>query len=230
MTSVDLARSNGHDLTDAEVRRAAEDVVRQADATGQKLTGAELGHRFGRTDRWGRTQIARARTTGSEGPSVAPRERTDTTPSRNGSSPSRNGSTPVPFPPVPEHRPGGGTERPEADPAGRRPSWLDMAAMLVVAAVAAAASYGHMLHVATMAGESLWIARLFPVTVDGLMLIALRHNSREARWWLALGIAVSVAANIAAAHPTLEGRLVAAWPPLSLLGAHRLIHGRRHPS
>jgi hypothetical protein len=62
------------------------------------------------------------------------------------------------------------------------------------------------------------------------MLIALRHNSREARWWLALGIAVSVAANIAAAHPTLEGRLVAAWPPLSLLGAHRLIHGRRHPS
>jgi hypothetical protein len=136
--------------------------------------------------------------------------------------------------------PGNGSHRePEPEPLGSEVaalvaapaaathrSWLDLAAMLIVALVAMAASYGHMFEVAMMAGENIWIARMFPITVDGLVLVALRRGGPESRWWLALGIAVSVAANVAAAEPTIEGRLVAAWPPLCVLGTHRLLHLR----
>jgi hypothetical protein len=111
-------------------------------------------------------------------------------------------------------------------------SWLDSAIILIVAAVAAAASYGHMLEVAQWAGESLWIARAFPVTVDGLVLAALRRG-RHGRWWLALGIAVSVAANMLARYPDLAataGPIVSAWPPLALFGTHRLLHSGSDPA
>jgi len=69
-------------------------------------------------------------------------------------------------------------------------SWLDSIITLTVAVVAAAASYGHMLEVAVWAGEPLWIAKAFPITVDGLVLAALRRG-RQGRWRIALGIAVS---------------------------------------
>ena len=97
--------------------------------------------------------------------------------------------------------------------------------MLLVAAVAAAASYGHMLEVASAAGESLWIARAFPITVDGLAVAALRRGE-DGRHWLALAIAVSVAANILAQfpeHAQTIGPAVSAWPPLALFGTHRLL-------
>jgi hypothetical protein len=106
---------------------------------------------------------------------------------------------------------------------------LDTAITLVVTAVAAAASYGHMLHVALMAGEPMWIARAFPVTVDGLVLAALRRGE-DGRGWLALGAAVSVAANVLAQFPELAataGPVVSAWPPLALYGTHRLLAGRQ---
>ncbi|HET6949141.1 MAG TPA: DUF2637 domain-containing protein [Acidimicrobiales bacterium] len=101
--------------------------------------------------------------------------------------------------------------------------------ILAVALVAAAASCGHMLEVAVWAGEPLWLARAFPVTADGLVLAALRRG-RQGRWWLALGIAVSVAANMLARYPDLAataGPVVSAWPPLALFGTHRLLHARR---
>jgi hypothetical protein len=77
-----------------------------------------------------------------------------------------------------------------------------------------------MLEVAVWAGEPAWIARAFPLTVDGLVLAALRRG-RQGRWWLALGIAVSVAANMLARYPDLAataGPVVSAWPPLALFG------------
>lgn len=46
------------------------------------------------------------------------------------------------------------------------------ALVALVALVAAAASYGHLLNVAPMAGENPWIAKAFPITVDGLVLAA----------------------------------------------------------
>jgi hypothetical protein len=108
-------------------------------------------------------------------------------------------------------------------------SWLDSVITLVVAVVAAAASYGHMYDVALLAGEPLWIARAFPVTVDGLVLAALRRGEAGRRW-LALGVVVSIACNVLGQFPEHVadvGPVVSAWPPLALYGTHRLLHGDR---
>jgi hypothetical protein len=87
-----------------------------------------------------------------------------------------------------------------------------------------------MLDVALVAGEPLWIARAFPITVDGLALAALRRGP-DGRRWLALAAAVSIAANILAHYPhhaAAAGPIVSAWPPLALYGTHRLLDGSRH--
>jgi hypothetical protein len=104
--------------------------------------------------------------------------------------------------------------------------------VLVVASVAAAASYGHMLEVALAAGEHVWIAHAFPITVDGLVVAALRRGE-EGRRWLTLAVAVSVAANVLAQfpeHAQALGPAVSAWPPLALYGTHRLVHRQHEPS
>jgi hypothetical protein len=47
---------------------------------------------------------------------------------------------------------------------------------------------------------------------------------------LLLGLGASLAANVAAAQPTVVGRLVAAWPPVGLLLSYELLmqqHGTR---
>jgi len=89
-------------------------------------------------------------------------------------------------------------------------------------------------------------AGLWPLSVDGLLLLAstalIRGSGRSRRLryvvWAAfgLGIAVSLAANIASA-PVLGWQpiLVAGWPPVSLLLAvelvsHRSTHRDREPS
>jgi hypothetical protein len=76
--------------------------------------------------------------------------------------------------------------------------------------------------------EPLWFARAFPITVDGLVLAALRRGE-HGRAWLLLGVAVSVAANVVANFPELAeaaGPAVSACPPLTLYGTHRLLHRR----
>ncbi len=112
-------------------------------------------------------------------------------------------------------------------------------AVLLVAAVAAVVSYAHMQHVAHRAGEA-WRSFLLPLSVDGLMVAAsmtalTRRRAGQpvgALAWLALllGITASVAANVAAAEPTLVGRAVASWPPLALGLSFELLlqQGRRH--
>lgn len=107
-----------------------------------------------------------------------------------------------------------------------------VAAVAVVAVVAAVVSYAHMQHLAAMAGED-WRSWLLPLAVDGLMVAASmsmlvrRRQGRRAGVlaWCSLmaGIVASLAANVAAAEPTLIGRLVAAWPPLALLLAYELL-------
>ena len=82
---------------------------------------------------------------------------------------------------------------------------------------------------AELAGEPFWLARAFPVTVDGLTLAALRRG-HEGRRWLAVALAVSVAANVLAQYPVraaAAGPVVSAWPPLALYGTHRLLHSHR---
>ncbi|MFC8429229.1 DUF2637 domain-containing protein [Streptomyces sp. NPDC057253] len=102
----------------------------------------------------------------------------------------------------------------------------------------------HQREFALQGGADAVSATLWPLSVDGLLLLATvgllnlsPNGGRRARTvvWLAflLGIAVSLAANVAAA-PALAWRpmLVAGWPPVALLlSVELLVHrapGREH--
>jgi len=110
--------------------------------------------------------------------------------------------------------------------------WITAAAVAAVAVVAAAASYSHMHELAVQAGEG-EMARVLPLSVDGLVvaatmtLLSARRAGRKAGAlpWLALflGLGASLAANVAAAEPTVVGRLVAAWPPVALALSFELL-------
>ncbi len=109
------------------------------------------------------------------------------------------------------------SEQPDLD------AWLRRGCALVVAGVAAYASYVHQRHFALQGGADAVSASLWPLSVDGLLLLATvgllkpsGHGGRRAQYavWLAflLGIAVSLAANVAAAL-AWKPVLVAGWPP-----------------
>src|SRR5215470_9678545 len=100
--------------------------------------------------------------------------------------------------------------------------WVRRGCALVVAAVAAYSSYAHQRHFALVGGADQVSAALWPLSVDGLVVLAslglVRARSSttmRARLalWVAflLGVAVSLAANIAAA-PTLS------WQPITRRG------------
>jgi hypothetical protein len=103
------------------------------------------------------------------------------------------------------------------------------AVVVAVAGIAAYISYWHAYAVVRQWGESGVTALLEPATIDGLVyassmviLHAARHRlpvPRLARWMLALGIAASLAVNVAQgwAHGPI-GAVVAAWPAASLVG------------
>jgi hypothetical protein len=84
-------------------------------------------------------------------------------------------------------------------------------------------------------GEAGWHAHTFPLSVDGieivasLVLLADRRTGRRSGWlpWAALaaGTTPSVAANVAAAGTDLIGRVIAGWPAFALLIAKRLLSG-----
>jgi hypothetical protein len=125
----------------------------------------------------------------------------------------------------------------------RGDAWVRRGCALVVAGVAAYSSYAHQRHFALAGGADQVSAALWPLSVDGLVILAslgLVQAQAQATLraqlalWLAflLGVAVSLAANIAAA-PTLSWQpvLVAEWPPLALLlavGARRALSQPRH--
>jgi hypothetical protein len=107
--------------------------------------------------------------------------------------------------------------------------WTTAAAVIGVAAVAAVASYEHAYDLVRAHGEAGWTARLFPLTVDGLiyassmaMLDCARRKTPVpalARWLLGLGITATLAANVAhGLGHGLMGAGVAAWPAVALVG------------
>jgi hypothetical protein len=116
--------------------------------------------------------------------------------------------------------------------AGQGVRLVTTVAVVMVAVVAAVASYEHVRELAKLSGEG-WRSWLLPVSVDGLAVAASmtmlvrRRASRPAGGlaWMALllGLGASLAANVAAADPTVAGRLVAAWPPVALLLAYELL-------
>lgn len=104
-----------------------------------------------------------------------------------------------------------------------------MTAILGVATVAATAaviSFSHVQALARTAGEPELTAWLLPLSIDGAIAAAaavVLADSKSGRrttfltWlMLALGLAASLAANIASAQPTWTARAVAAWPPIAL--------------
>lgn len=206
-------------------RHEALAAARQAAVEGVPLTGAQLAERFDRSERWGRDILAEVRAADDTLPVIAAADER-----QNGGNPQdTDGPSPVLSEGADLRNPIAAAE-PLPRHAARQP-WLDTAITLVVAAVAAAASYGHMAHVATLAGEPLWLARAFPITVDGLVLAAIRRGE-SGRWWLVLGLVVSVGANVLAQFPATVDQIapaVAAWPPVALYGTHRLLHGRKDP-
>jgi hypothetical protein len=108
------------------------------------------------------------------------------------------------------------------------------AVVLAVAGIAAYISYWHAYAVVREYGESGVTAALEPATIDGLVyassmviLHAARYRlpvPRLARWMLALGIAASLAVNVAQGWSHgLVGAVVAAWPAVSLVGSYELL-------
>jgi hypothetical protein len=101
--------------------------------------------------------------------------------------------------------------------------WAAVGTVLVLAAVAAYMSYGHLRAVAEGQGED--AAALFPISVDGLIvaaslvLLARRRSGLPGGvlpWaGLLLGVLATIAGNVASAEPTTVARLVAAWPPVA---------------
>ena len=149
---------------------------------------------------------------------------------RNGASLRRQGDErPAPEPVPPSIVPSSPVV--EAEP-GRWVRSVTTLAVVLVATVAAVASYEHMRALAALAGEG-WRSWLLPVSVDGLavaasmtMLVRRRAGLPAGGLvWVALllGLGASLAANVAAADPTVAGRLVAAWPPVALLLAYELL-------
>src|SRR5208282_2580115 len=112
--------------------------------------------------------------------------------------------------------------------------WSTALAVLGVAAVAAVASYGHAFDLVRAHGETGWTAHMVPLTVDGLIysssMVMLDSARRKtpvpalARWLLGLGIAATLAANVAhgLGHGP-SGAVVAAWPAIALVGSYELL-------
>jgi Protein of unknown function (DUF2637) len=109
-----------------------------------------------------------------------------------------------------------------------------IAAVAIVAAVAGWVSYRHALQVVSAHGETGWLAKAYPLTIDGLivaasmvLLTAARQRVR-AHWLaygaLALGITATVGVNIAAgAAFGVAGAVIAAWPAPALVISFELL-------
>ena len=102
-----------------------------------------------------------------------------------------------------------------------------IAGAAAVAGVAAYSSWQHMVSTALRVGERTDVALVLPLSVDGLLVTASmamvgdRHAGRTPRWSARIafgaGVAASLAANVAHAHPSWGARAVAGWPALALL-------------
>ena len=96
-----------------------------------------------------------------------------------------------------------------------------VAGAAAVAGVAAYSSWQHMVSTALRVGERTDVALVLPLSVDGLLvtasmaMVADRHAGRGPRWSarvaFTFGVAASLAANVAHAHPTWGAR--ARWHP-----------------
>ncbi|MFY1637241.1 DUF2637 domain-containing protein [Solwaraspora sp. WMMB335] len=102
-----------------------------------------------------------------------------------------------------------------------------------LAVVAGTISFAHMHELATEHDQHGWKAFAFPISVDGLEIVAAlymvvqRRAGRRTGWlpWIALvvGTAASLAANIAVGGDSVIGKILAGWPALSMLVSVKLL-------
>jgi hypothetical protein len=102
-----------------------------------------------------------------------------------------------------------------------------------LAAVAGAVSFAHMQELATHHGQLGWKSYAFPVSVDGLevvasfYLVAARRAGRPAGVvaWVALivGTLASLASNVAVGGADPVGKALAGWPAVSMLVSVKLL-------
>lgn len=108
--------------------------------------------------------------------------------------------------------------------------------VLAVAAFAAVVSYSHIYDLGRAHGQAGVAARLLPLSVDGLILAASLVMLLEARAgrtapvlarvMLGLGVAATVAANVAfGAADGLTGAAISAWPAIAFIGSAELLIG-----
>jgi hypothetical protein len=129
---------------------------------------------------------------------------------------------------------------PQASPADRWVSWAAVATVGALAGLAGAISYSHMRLLAAEHGQAGWHAHAFPLSVDGLELVAslvllANHRSRRRPGWLpwmalVIGTAGSLTANIATAGPGTVSRIIAGWSALALVISVKLLSGMLTPT
>jgi hypothetical protein len=209
------------DLAPAEAQIHARDAWR---AAGGRLTGAELARRYGRSERWGRQQIAAARgePDGNGSVPAAPGARAAGTPTSTaaaGPAPPVRAGAARPAPP----RAAGNRPAPK----GRQPAGVPLpllaatvAAVVVVTVVCAAVSYSHIRELARVAGMG-GLAGWLPLGIDGLVVAAscslivdrqLGRPGHGLAWTgVALGLAGSLAANVLAVDPDLVSLRAVRW-------------------
>jgi Protein of unknown function (DUF2637) len=194
----------------AQRQAAARAAYQRSVEHGAPLSAAALAAQFDRSPRWAQDRIAEARN-----------QRSARLRSRSAHDSDCTHAEATDAPPAAQRAPAAG-----------RAQRLDTVVVAVVALVAAAASYQHQRTLAALAGEG-WLAWALPISVDGMMLATGRSILRRRRagvpapplsWFgFPLGLIASVAANVAAAHPTPVGRLIAAWPPIALFIAYETL-------
>jgi hypothetical protein len=116
------------------------------------------------------------------------------------------------------------------DKALRALTGLTVAGLVIVAG---AISFAHMTELALKHGQTGWKAYAFPVSVDGLEIVASlylvvqRRAGRPTGWvpWVALvvGTLASLAANVAVGGHDPIGKALAGWPALSMLVSVKLL-------
>jgi Protein of unknown function (DUF2637) len=117
---------------------------------------------------------------------------------------------------------------------GRAIRWSTVGAVAVVALVAAFVSWRHALAVVEAHGEAGPVARVYPLTIDGLIYAAsmvlldcarrLVRSPLLAYAALGIGIGATLAANIAAGLASGPvGAVVAAWPAPALVISYELL-------
>ncbi|HEY2793733.1 MAG TPA: DUF2637 domain-containing protein [Micromonosporaceae bacterium] len=136
------------------------------------------------------------------------------------------------------------TDSPQNSRRGRKTKRLDQAIRVIVALtvallafVSGAISFDHLHLLAESHHQFGWRAVAFPISVDGLELVAslvilaehrAKGHARALLPWVALGAGTvaSLAANIAVGPDDMIGRAISGWPAIGLLVTLKLAAGR----